>query len=89
MNNEKNQESQHSSQGEQVRKLVLVNDNKNSFDHVIDILIASCNQAPDQAEQCATLTHYRGRTVIKTGTIAELEPIMADMIGQGLDVEIE
>ncbi|MFO8000470.1 MAG: ATP-dependent Clp protease adaptor ClpS, partial [Marinilabilia sp.] len=38
--------------------LILHNDDLNSFDDVIDALMAHCQHDSVQAEQCATLTHY-------------------------------
>ena len=38
---------------EQLRDLVLHNDDVNSFDFVIETLVDVCNHNPLQAEQCA------------------------------------
>ena len=41
-------------------EIVLYNDDVNTFDHVIETLIYSCEHTPVQAEQCALLVHlYR------------------------------
>ena len=42
------------------KSLFLINDDYNSFDHVVDCLTAICDHDPIQAEQCALLTHYKG-----------------------------
>jgi len=68
--------------------LVLFDDNVNTFDHVIELLINVCNQDAIQAEQCATLVHYKGKCSIKKGELKELT-IMSELLGNGgLTVEI-
>ena len=39
-------------------EIVLHNDDVNTFDHVIESLIAVCEHTSEQAEQCAILVHY-------------------------------
>ena len=41
--------------------LVLYNDEHNTFDHVIDMLVSVCGHEPTQAEQCALLVHFKGK----------------------------
>ena len=76
---------------EQVLKkhvLVLFDDNVNTFDHVIDLLVKVCKHDSNQAEQCATLVHYSGKCAIKNGTFKDLQ-LMAELLGDsGLTVEI-
>ena len=69
--------------------LVLFDDNVNTFDHVIDTLIDVCSHEAEQAEQCAILIHYRGRTVVKSGVLTELKPMQKKISERGLTVEIE
>ncbi len=69
-------------------KLVLINDDFNSFDHVIDCLVAICEHDPIQAEQCATITHYNGSCIIKTGESKDLLSLKNDLNQYDLDVEI-
>jgi len=47
--------------------LVLWNDDVNSFDDVIDALVDICQHDDLQAEQCATIAHYKGKCSVKTG----------------------
>ncbi len=68
--------------------LILFNDDVNSFDHVIDLLIKVCNHEPIQAEQCAMLVHYAGKCAVKTGEYQELEIISEILADCGLTVEI-
>lgn len=46
--------------------LVLWNDDVNSFDDVIDALVDICQHDDLQAEQCATIAHYKGKCSVKT-----------------------
>lgn len=70
------------------KKLVLINDDFNSFDHVIDCLVAICEHDPIQAEQCVTITHYNGSCIIKTGKFKDLLSFKNDLNQYDLDVEI-
>jgi ATP-dependent Clp protease adaptor protein ClpS len=68
--------------------LVLFDDNVNTFDHVIDLLVKVCKHEAIQAEQCATLVHHTGKCAVKKGNFKDLE-LMAELLGDsGLTVEI-
>jgi len=71
-----------------VKSLFLLNDDYNSFDHVVDCLTAICDHDPIQAEQCALLTHYKGSCEIMIGDNDDLEPMQEDLALYGLNVEI-
>ena len=71
------------------KSLILLNDNFNDFDYVIDCLVLICNHSPLQAEQSATITHYKGRCDIKNGTFLELLNLKKDLTLYGLDLEIK
>ena len=68
--------------------LVLINDDYNTFEHVIDCLTSLCDHTAIQAEQCALLTHYKGSCEVLVGSYSELELIKDDLILYGLNVEI-
>ena len=70
------------------KSLVLFNDDFNSFDHVIDCLVAICEHDPIQAEQCALITHFNGRCVIKNGNTEDLLYLRNDLQHYNLDAEI-
>jgi len=70
-------------------KLVLFNDDVNTFDYVIDCLVAYCDHDTLQAEQCAFLVHYKGKCIIKNGAKSELLPIYNTLSEKGLTVEIQ
>lgn len=70
-------------------KIVLFNDDHNSFDHVILCLVKYCNHGLLQAEQCALIVHTTGKCVIKHGTLDELLPINEALLTNDLTTEIQ
>ena len=69
-------------------EIVLHNDDVNTFDYVIDSLIAVCDHTVEQAEQCADLVHYKGKCTVKTGEFKELEPKCSKLLQLGLSAEL-
>ena len=69
--------------------LILYNDNINSFDFVIETLVNVCKHDSSQAEQCAYITHYKGKCDIKKGPFDFLKPIKDELINKGLSATIE
>lgn len=69
-------------------EIVLFNDEVNTFDHVIDTLMHVCDHAPEQAEQCALIVHYKGKCTVKTGEYDELKPRCTMLLQAGLSAEI-
>ena len=69
--------------------LCLHNDNKNSFDYVVDALIEVCEHTSDQAEQCAYITHYKGRSEVKVGVKTDLSLMRDKLEDMGLNVSVE
>jgi ATP-dependent Clp protease adaptor protein ClpS len=70
-------------------KLVLYNDEVNTFDFVIDSLISVCGHDPQQAEQCTILVHYKGKCEVKNGEYTKLEPMCTALLDRGLTAEIQ
>jgi len=69
--------------------IVLFNDDHNTFDHVIECLMAYCGHEVLQAEQCALIVHTRGKCSVKTGDYDELEPICTALLERDLTAEVE
>ena len=65
------------------RKLILYNDDHNTFDFVIDALVQICGHTLEQAEQCTVLVHYKGKCVVKTGAKKTLLPLMKSLQNLG------
>ncbi|HMC01534.1 MAG TPA: ATP-dependent Clp protease adaptor ClpS [Flavobacteriaceae bacterium] len=71
-----------------LNEIVLYNDEVNTFDHVIETLIAACDHTPEQAEQCSLIVHYKGQCTVKTGEYKDLEPRCTLLLDAGLSAEI-
>jgi ATP-dependent Clp protease adaptor protein ClpS len=71
------------------RGLILHNDDVNTFDFVIDTLVEVCNHEHEQAEQCALITHFKGKCTVKTGDYHEMKPMCDEMTIRGLTVSID
>ncbi|MEC5395368.1 ATP-dependent Clp protease adaptor ClpS [Bergeyella sp. RCAD1439] len=70
-------------------KLVLWNDDVNTFDFVIASLMEICGHTLEQAEQCTILVHYKGKCTVKTGAMEVLKPMHERLISRGLTSEIQ
>jgi ATP-dependent Clp protease adaptor protein ClpS len=68
--------------------IVLYNDDVNTFDHVIEMLVKVCEHDVLQAEQCAFIVHYNGKCSVKNGAYKKLEPLSTALSDSGLTVEI-
>lgn len=72
-----------------LRELILHNDDFNTFEHVINCLISICDHNELQAEQCAYIVHYNGKSSVKRGAMEKLEPMLLALQLQNLTVEIK
>jgi ATP-dependent Clp protease adaptor protein ClpS len=71
------------------KKLVLFNDEVNTFDFVIESLMDVCRHEPLQAEQCTLIVHYNGKCAVKNGSWEKLEPMCTALLDRGLTAEIQ
>lgn len=71
-----------------VYKLILWNDDVNTFDFVIDSLMEVCKHSLEQAEQCTILVHYKGKCTVKTGSLELLKPMHEKLLSRSLTSEI-
>ena len=69
-------------------EIILFNDEVNTFDHVIEMLVSICDHTTIQAEQCAILVHYKGKCTVKTGSFEELKPQCSLLLEAGLSAEL-
>ena len=74
--------------GDQEKSLVVLNDDYNTFDHVINTLIKVCQHTPEQAEQCTLIIHYKGKCSVKTGPYDKLKPMKDGITDAGIGAEI-
>ncbi len=69
-------------------EIIVYNDEVNTFDHVIDTLIESCDHNPIQAEQCTLIIHYNGKCAVKSGVYKDLKPRCSKILDAGINAEI-
>lgn len=69
-------------------KLLVHNDEVNTFEHVIDTLINVCEHSAEQAEQCTWIIHYKGKCAVKIGTLDDLKPLRQGICDRGISAEI-
>lgn len=72
-----------------IRFLILHNDDHNTFDFVIESLVEICDHDSVQAEQCALITHYKGKCDVKKGHKDELNTMKNKLISKGLSVTLD
>lgn len=71
-------------------KLVLWNDDVNTFDWVIESLVAICRHNPLQAEQCAFLVHHKGKAIVKElSDETKLKAMCQALCDRGLSATID
>lgn len=68
--------------------LVLINDDQNTFDHVIKSLVEVCGHDPVQAEQCAMITHFNGSCEVKVGSQLIIKKMYIGLIDRNLKSKI-
>ena len=71
-----------------LHEIIVYNDDINTFDHVIDTLIDTCDHNPHQAEQCTLIIHYNGKCAVKTGEYKDLKPRCTRILEAGINAEI-
>ena len=73
---------------DEIYKIVLWNDDVNTFDDVIEALVEICEHTLEQAEQCTMLVHYKGKCTVKTGSLEKLQPMHQKLLSRSLTSEI-
>lgn len=69
--------------------LVVWNDDKNTFEWVIETLIDICGHSQEQAEQCAYIIHFQGKYAVKQGNYEKLKPMREAITERGINATIE
>ena len=77
------------SESQNVRMLVLHNDDINTFEYVMESLVEVCEHSNTQAEQCAMIAHYKGKCDIMKGSLSALRKVRAELADRGLKTTIE
>jgi ATP-dependent Clp protease adaptor protein ClpS len=70
-------------------EIVLHNDDYNTFDHVIAMLVRYCEHTEEQAHQCALIVHFEGKCSVKRGDYDDLRPRCEALLQAGLTATIE
>ncbi len=70
-------------------KLIVWNDEINTFDWVIKSLVEICGHTHEQAEQCAWIIHFKGKYVVKKGPQKKLRPMREGLVDRGIGATIE
>ena len=58
-------------------------------EHVMETLVEVCDHSMTQAEQCATITHYKGKCEVRTGSLKEMTEMRYQLISNGLKASVE
>lgn len=70
-------------------KLIVHNDDVNTFDTVIEALVKICRHTPEQAEQCSYIIHNKGKYAVKHGSFEYLKPMKDAITDRGINATIE
>jgi len=74
---------------EHSHKIIVWNDEVNTFDWVIDSLMDICCHTREQAEQCALIIHQAGKYAVKQGDFETLRPQAEALIDRGISATID
>jgi ATP-dependent Clp protease adaptor protein ClpS len=70
-------------------RLIVWNDEVNTFEAVIDALMEICHHSEEQAEQCAMIIHTRGKYAVKEGHYEQLKPMCDAITDRGIGATVE
>ena len=70
-------------------KIIVYNDDVNTFDHVIACFIDYCEHTVEQATQCAHIIHNNGKCDVKQGEREELQAICRALTDNYISAKIE
>lgn len=71
-----------------LKKLVVFNDDVNTFEHVIETFVEILKHSEEQAYQCALIIHTVGKCEVKEGTLQQLNPFKQAICERGIDARI-
>jgi ATP-dependent Clp protease adaptor protein ClpS len=70
-------------------RLIVWNDDVNTFDWVIDTLMDVCGHSREQAEQCAWLIHQTGKYAVKHGEYNDLKAMCDEITNRDIGATVE
>ena len=74
---------------EGLKSLILHNDDKNDINYIEASLCKICGHTPEQAIQCATIAHYKGKCEIKSGDESTLRKMKMSFDNRDIITSIE
>ena len=69
-------------------RIIVYNDDHNSFDWVIQCFVEILGHTFEQAEQLSLIIHFKGKACVKRGTRKELKPLKDALVERGLSAVI-
>lgn len=70
-------------------RLIVWNDEVNTFEWVIETLMEVCGHTHEQAEQSALIIHFKGKSTVKTGDYYTLKPMCDAITERGIGATVE
>lgn len=70
-------------------RIILHNDDYNTFEHVINCLMKICGHEFEQASQCAHIVHFNGKCDVKYGDYDTVSKMKEKLQISGLNVTME
>ncbi|WP_035757483.1 ATP-dependent Clp protease adaptor ClpS [Hugenholtzia roseola] len=74
---------------QETRKLIVYNDDVNTFEHVINTLVDVCGHSREQAEQCTWIIHFKGKCNVKKGDYDTLSAMCLAILDRGISANVE
>ncbi len=69
-------------------RLIVFNDEVNTFEWVIECFMDVLKHSSEQAEQLSLIIHYKGKATVKSGSRSELIPYCEALLDRGLSAEV-
>ena len=72
-----------------IHRLILWNDEVNTFDWVIQALMEICGHTQEQAEQRTLIIHYKGSCAVLEGEYEKLHQQCLQILDRGINATVE
>lgn len=74
---------------DKIAKLMVFNDDFNTFDYVEECLMNICGHSLEQAQQCSHLIHWRGSCCVKQGEDSRMQDMAKKLRRCGLKAGVQ
>ncbi len=74
---------------DELARLIVFNDDVNTFEWVIESFVNVCKHTEQQAEQLSMIIHFKGKATVKTDAMYVVKPMKDALIDRGLSAHIE